>query len=128
MITGSLSKKSYPKDQAFRKVNMPVQLLILHLVVDKPGILLHEIKEELSSVLMVEIDISTICRFLHDCGFTRQKLRHVALQQDQFLRQKFIVDVSLYDPEQLIFIDETGFDRRNLQRKYGYSIACVESL
>ena len=71
---------------------------------------------------MVEIDISTICRFLHDCGFTRQKLRHVALQQDQFLRQKFIVDVSLYDPEQLIFIDETGFDRRNLQRKYGYSL------
>ena len=49
MITGSLSRKSYPKDQAFRKITMPVQLLILHLVVDKPGILLHEIKEELSS-------------------------------------------------------------------------------
>ena len=26
-----------------------------------------------------------------------------------------------YDPEMLVFIDETGADRRNTIRKYGYS-------
>jgi len=33
-----------------------------------------------------------------------------------------IHDVSEYDSNMLIFIDETGADRRNLLRKYGYSI------
>ena len=28
----------------------------------------------------------------------------------------------MYDPELLVFIDETGADRRNTIRKYGYSV------
>ena len=39
-----------------------------------------------------------------------------------FLRQKFIVDMSVYEPEMLVFLDETGADRRNTLRKYGYSM------
>ena len=31
-------------------------------------------------------------------------------------------EVSIYNPEMLIFLDETGADQRNLIRKYGYSI------
>ena len=53
----------------------------------------------------------------------RQKLGYIALQRDDYLRQKFIWDLmSIYDPHMLIFLDETGADRRNLLRKYGYSI------
>ena len=83
---------------------------------------LSEIQKELSSVLMLDVDISTICRFLYVSGFTRQKLRYVALQRDEFLRQKFILDVSVYDPDMLVFLDETGADRRNMLRKYGYNM------
>ena len=97
-------------------------MLILHIVVKKPGILLHEVQNQLLEVLLLEVDISTICGFLHKSGFTRQKLCYVALQQDDYLRQKFICDTSIYDPHMLIFLDETGADWRNLLRKYGYSI------
>lgn len=30
--------------------------------------------------------------------------------------------MSVYNPEMLIFLDETGADRRNILRKYGYSM------
>ena len=45
-----------------------------------------------------------------------------ATQQDAFLREQYIIDVSLYSPEMFAFIDETGADRRNNLRKYGYSL------
>ena len=33
-----------------------------------------------------------------------------------------MLDMSIYDPEMLLFVDETGSDRRNALRKYGYSL------
>ncbi|ETW93244.1 MAG: hypothetical protein ETSY2_51740 [Candidatus Entotheonella gemina] len=84
--------------------------------------LLCEIQDDLLNVLMIEVDVATICRFLYDSGFSRHKLCRVALQRDQILRDKFIMDVSLYDPNMLIFLDETGADRRNALRQYGYSM------
>ena len=45
-----------------------------------------------------------------------------ATQRDEFLRKQFISDVSVYNPDMLVFIDETGADRRNLLRSHGYSI------
>ena len=122
LTTGSVAKKLYPKDRAYRMLTTPAQLLILNLVVDKPGIRLHELQEELQHVLELEVDISTVCRFLHASGFTRQKLRLVALQRDHALRQMFQNDVAVYSSDMLIFLDETGADLRDTVRKYGYSI------
>ena len=93
---------------------MPAQLLIIHFCLEKPGIYLHEIQKELEYILFLEVSLSTICRFLHNSKFTRQKLRTTALQQDEFLRLQFRSDVSVYSPEMLVFVDETGADRRNL--------------
>jgi hypothetical protein len=59
---------------------------------------------------------------MHKSGFTRQRLHAVATQQDAVLREQFIVDVSLYSPDMFVYIDETGADRRNQLRKYGYSL------
>jgi len=82
----------------------------------------QEIQEELLNVLSVNIHISKICRFLQRSGFTRQKLRITATQRDEYMRQKYISEVSIYSPEMLIFLDETGADRRNTLRRYGYSM------
>ena len=120
--TGTVDKRQYPKDRAARELTTPAQLFVLNLVVQRPGIYLHEIQNELEAFLMVKISVSTICRFLHKGGFTRQRLRTVALQQDTFLREQFILDVSSFSPEMLIFLDETGADRRNSLRKYAYSL------
>ena len=114
-------KRPYPKERAFRKLTSSCQLLIFHLV-QRPGIYLHEIQSELSSLLLIDVDISTISHFLCEAGFSRQKLKQVALQQDAFLRQQYISNMSVYIADMLVFVDETGCDRRNCLRKYGYSI------
>ena len=73
-------------------------------------------------MLLLEVDVSTICRFLQSSGLTHQKLCLVATQRDEFLRQQFTQDVTVYRPEEFIFLDETGADRRNTLRRYEYSL------
>ena len=128
LATGSLSKKKYYKEKLpFRKITPPAQTLILTLVLEKPGIYLREIqKKKLLDELQLEVNTSTICRFLHENNFRHQKLSVVALQRDNFLRQKYIHNVSLYGMDMLIFLDETGADIRNSVRKRGYSLRGIE--
>ena len=89
--TGSVYKKAYPKDRSIRKLTSPIQLLILHLVMSRPGIYLEEIKDEIEKALYLNISVSTICNYLHKNGFTRQKLRTVALQRDAFFKASVCV-------------------------------------
>ena len=61
---GSVTKKSYDKSNLPRKVTNMVQCFVLQLVLQCPGIILREIKSNVSLTLQVELDESTICRFL----------------------------------------------------------------
>ena len=45
----------------------------------------------------------------------------VARQRDESLRAIYADEMSLYDPEMFVFLDETGSDRRNALRRRGYS-------
>ena len=48
-------------------------------------------------------------------------MKLIARQRDEFTRAIYAAEVSLYNPEMFIFLDETGSDRCNALRKYGYS-------
>ena len=98
------------------------QLKILEFIIRHPGIHLHEIQHRLQTVVGVRVHVSTICRILKFMGCLRQVIRHVALQRSEYARAKFMAEVSVYDPSMLIWVDESGSDRRNSTRKYGYSI------
>ena len=63
---------------AARKLTYPAILLILHLVMEKPGIILYKIQEELFGLLLIKIDVLNNCRFIQQSGFTRQRLRITA--------------------------------------------------
>ncbi len=119
--TGNVSKKVYDKSNLPRKLTEFVQLFILQLALQRPGILLREIKAEVWHVLEVDLDESTICRFFHAQGFTRQKMQLIAKQRDELKRASYAIELSVYKPEMLIFLDETGCDRRNALRRYAYS-------
>ena len=119
--TGDVRKKAYPSRPAY-KITTDVQFSIAHAVLKRPGIYLRELQREVADEHGEEVSQSAICRFLHKSGFTRQKLKIAAIQRDSLLRAQFVVDVSLYTPEMLIFIDETGSDRRDCIRRYGYSL------
>ncbi len=46
----------------------------------------------------------------------------ITLQRSEELRIKFMAEISAFNPEMFIWIDETGTDRRNAIRSYGYSL------
>ena len=62
------------------------------------------------------------CRTLKLMGCSRQAMHRVPLQRSDDLRAKFMAHVSIYDPSMLVWLDESGCDKRNTVRKYGYSI------
>ena len=98
------------------------QIILLKYIMEDPTAYLHEIQRKLLGAYGVQVSASTICRTLKAMGCSRQVMRHVALQQSDTLRAKFMAEVSLYEPGMLIWLDESGSDRRNSIRKYGYGI------
>ena len=120
--TGTVTKSPYPRDRACKKLTAPVQLLILNFIVEQSHAYLSEVQKHVKNFLQLDLSITTICKFLHQQGFSRQKLQKVALQQDRLKREQFIIDASVYSQDMLIFVDETGADQRDTLRKYGYSL------
>ena len=122
--TGDVGKKKYPSNQALQKLTDIDKLICLELVIDSPGIYLTEIRQKLTEETGTDVNESTICRFLHVSGFSRQKMVTVAIQRSDLLRCEFLVDMSIYQghPELFVFVDETGTDRRDTLRKFAYSI------
>ncbi len=100
------------------------KLIIIETITDRPNIFLREIKEILHVETGTDVSISTIWSFLHTPNITRQKMILVAKQRDDFKRAVYLRDMQIFTghPEMLIFLDETGADRRNCLRRFGYSI------
>lgn len=125
--TGSVDTK--PRSGAPCKLSTFDEFLIIDTILEKPSSFLYEIQRLVTGTDVTE---ATICRVLKKNNFSRKKLRHIAIQQNASLRAQFLSDVSIYDPEMLVFIDETGTDRRNSIRRFGYSpvgqCACSSSL
>ena len=86
-----------------------------------PGIFLRELQAEFQKA-GCHVDVSTICRAVNKIGLSRQKITHIALQRSELLRAQFIAEMSAFDPAMILWIDETGCDRRNALRQYGYGI------
>ena len=120
--TGNVKKKVYPKDKASRRLTTPLELTVLHIVLQHPGIYLREIQTELFELTGAAISYSSICRLLSRVGFTRQKMKYAALQRDMRLRSQFVSDVSVYNHDMLIFLDESGLDKCDGMLQYGYSL------
>lgn len=119
--SGTVDKKKYSRSKLYQKLTPPLELAVLHFVLLNPGTYLHEIQGFLREYGS-EISPSAICRFLHRVGFSRQKLKVVAKQRDAELRAQYVCDIAMYRPDMMIFLDETGSDRRDSLRKYGYSL------
>ena len=108
--SGLIEKKMYPNNHGGPKLSKADQLHILELVLENPGIYLHELKLELQA-RGTDVHESTICRFLQQANFTHKKMKLIAIQQSEELRAKY-----------LVFVDETGSTRKDAIRKFGYSL------
>lgn len=83
---------------------------------------MHEIQAYLEEEIGTAVSTSTVCIFLHNHGFSRQKMVRVAIQRNKQLRSKYSEDVSIFSPDMFVFIDKTSSDSRDCLRKLGYSL------
>ena len=117
-LTGEL-RKSIKHNGPYPVLNEGQNLFLINLLLTRPGIYLRELQHELYIHFGIVVHSSTICRGLRKLGFTYQKLQHIALQQSESERIKFIAEVMAVFPNTMI---ETSCDRRNSLRKYGYGM------
>ena len=114
---------SMKRDGPYPVMSESHELLLVDLLLTKPAIYLRELQRELYIRTGIVMHLSTICRAVRKLGFTRQKLQHVALQQSETERIKFTAEVmAVFHHSFILWIDETGCDRRNSLRKYAYGI------
>jgi len=95
--SGTVTKDAYPKDhnhpsQILTEVD---ELLVIHLVLDRPSIYIREIQQELAETTGRAVSLPTLCNFLHKNGFSRKKLSKVALQRSEEARERFRSTVSI---------------------------------
>jgi transposase len=105
-----VQKRSCLQSTINRKLTPVTEYFIVYELLKRPGIMLCEIQAELVEQTGVSVSLSTICKFLQSTGFSRQRLRLAAIQRDDFLRCQFVSDVSMYESEMLVFLDETESD------------------
>ena len=98
------------------------EFLLINTVLSDPALHLDELQREIESHSGRAVDVSTVLRTLRRFGFSRQKLQQVALQRSEVERLEYMASIQLFDPRMLIFLDETGSDKRNALRKFGYGL------
>ena len=97
--TGHVSKKQYDTSNLPCQLTEAIQILLLQIVLDRPGVMLHEIIAEIKYITETELTPSTIGRFLHQSRFSRQRMRLAATQRDEIFCAAFASEVCLYNAE-----------------------------
>ena len=118
---GSVSPTEYHHGP-HKLLNEFEQVTVMQSLLNKPSMYLGEVCDELFKATGHEVHPSTICRTIHSLGFTRQKLRKVALQQSEDKRGEFLAEMAFLDPSMFVWLDETGSDRHNNIHRYGYGL------
>ena len=84
---------------------------------NRPSIYLDEVRDELFNMTGTYVHLS---HNLPHCPISW--FLYVALQCDDKLRGRFMAEASIFDPDMLVWVDESGFKRKNTIRTYGYGI------
>ena len=118
---GDVAPASYKHDPN-RMLGQQDEDTIIELLMDNPAMYLDELQQELHQSTGTWTSISTIFRTIRRLGFTRKMLRHIAMQQSDEKRAEFMEEMSYISANMIVWLDETGSDRRNEHRKQGYHL------
>ena len=120
--TGDVAKTKQPERPDSRKIDYHHELYIIALIHENPAIYLREVCAKIAEATGVSVSGTTVCKILHKNGFSRKKLTKIALQRSIDHRGAFMANILQYPREFIVWVDETGSDRRDQLRKFGYSI------
>ena len=119
--TGEVLSIQGHHDKTTKKLSTHEELVIIEAALENPGAYLHELQQLIHQSTGTTVSTSTICRVFKQQRFSRRKLTFRAQQRSEELRQQFMSEALVYDSPMLVFVDETGSDKRSSLRKYGYS-------
>lgn len=122
-LTGSVeAAKRQKRRNDVRRLDERNELFVIGLVVDNPTWYLGELCRKVYEVCDVHVSPATVCRLLRSYGFTRKKVKNIALQRSYSLRGAFMSQCFMFNVDQFVWIDETGSDARDQSRRYGYAL------
>ena len=91
------------------------------LLLGKPDRQLDELAAFLQDDFDVEVSKSTISRTLKAEGWSKKTIRRKAKEQNEDLRDKYAHELTAFASHHLIYIDESGCDKRVGFRRTGWS-------
>lgn len=122
LATGSVEPRAQPLRPHCRKLDNLHELYIIGLIHENPAVYLCEICSRIKEVTGITVSGSTVCKLLHKNGFSRKKLVKVAIQRSVGYRGAFMANVLQFPRNFFVWVDETGSDRRDQLRKFGYAV------
>ena len=75
------------------------QFIVMQALIHNPTMYLYEVQEYLHLLTGKQVCLYTIYRTIKRRGFTRKKVRSIALQQNEQLRIEFMVKISPHSPD-----------------------------
>ena len=120
--TGDVAAHKQPEHPNKRKLDNLHELYIIGLTHLNPAFYLHEICAKIFEATGVSVSGSTVCKVLHKNGLTRKKLVKVAIQRSTEFRGAFMANILQYPRDFIVWVDETGSDRRDALHKFGYAL------
>ena len=105
-----------------RVVSSYNQQMIVSLLMENPSLYLSEVCRKIEDITGLKVTPSTVCRIIKRHGFTRKKIQQVALQRCSQYRGDFMAEMQFFNVDQIVWLDETGCDKRNIIRKFGYGM------
>lgn len=105
----------------YRKVTPFMRDALLEELAIKPNLFRSEMITFLDDRFGIEVSPSSITRLLKSAGWTRKSSHRVAKQRNAQLRDLYLYKISKYKSYQMIFIDESGADKRDGFRKKGWA-------
>ncbi|KAF6808439.1 hypothetical protein CPLU01_15672 [Colletotrichum plurivorum] len=98
-----------------------IQRALCDMLIKHPYMYRSEMADSLYRHFGTRISERSIGRTLRSIGWTRKTIRRIAQQRNDDLRDHYLHRISQYQSYQLVFVDESGCDRRAGYRRWGWS-------
>ena len=108
-----------------KKLTKPVQLTILHTVLQWPDLTqTSDGSAYIYTCTGIDVSVLSCALFLKESNFTHHKMQKVAAQQAKELHKQFFYRrIYMYvSASHICFVDKTGSDCRNAMRRFGYGL------
>ena len=92
------------------------------ILIEQPYLYRYEMADFLYRRFRRRISERSVSRTLLSIDWTRTTIYHITQQRDADLRDHYLYRISQYKSYELVFVDESGCDRRARHRRWGWSL------